>query len=51
MVVTFKVIFMSVEVRDFTSQMIGKDDIPFDERWDRMKPVIQKLLFLENVPR
>lgn len=30
---------------------MGKDDIPFEERWNRMKPVIQKLLSLETVPR
>jgi len=45
---------MSVETVQSTpeSLLMGmKDDIPFDERWDRMKPVIQRLLSLEDVPR
>jgi hypothetical protein len=44
---------MSVETvqRAEPTLSMGKDDIPFEERWNRMKPVIQKLLSLETVPR
>ena len=53
MFISFLQLKMSVETvrRADSALLMGNDDIPFDERWNRMKPVIQKLLSLEDVPR
>ena len=38
-------------VKEERFDMLTHDDIPFNERWEKMKPIINKLLKQINVTR